>query len=163
MPRVLLSPRAETWVRGKAPPRYSGAWTTWRWWSLGFETRELASLESTRWLTQTSDLHEGETMDITKYRTCVYFIQPTGGGLVKIGKTSAWLDQRLEQIQANCPHALFVVHAIPTSSACLASVERELHSRFASKRIHHEWFRLSDSDLEEVKADFPNPVTRENR
>jgi len=82
----------------------------------------------------------------------VYFIQPTSGGLIKIG-SSADIEGRLRQLQAASPQPLRVVGVIPNAGF---KGEQEIHARFASERQHGEWFRPSDA-LQAFIARLPRP------
>ena len=66
----------------------------------------------------------------------VYFIQPVGGGLVKIG-VSKCPGTRLVALQTGCPVPLEIVKAIP---ATRNKTEREIHRAFAEHRVRGEWF-----------------------
>lgn len=66
---------------------------------------------------------------------CVYFVQPEGGGLVKIGFTGS-LRRRFAELQKMCPSTLVLLVATPGTM----ELEAEFHDRFASARRHGEWF-----------------------
>lgn len=79
-------------------------------------------------------------------RGCVYVIQCTLTGLVKIG----WSFQpsaRLRSIQADSPTILRLVVLMRGTMG----LERRLHIRYAEYRAHGEWFRLSADALGELK------------
>lgn len=65
-----------------------------------------------------------------------YFIQADIGGPIKIGKTND-IRGRIETFQVGCPFRLVVLATAPNSGE---TSERSLHKRFASQRVHGEWF-----------------------
>jgi hypothetical protein len=65
----------------------------------------------------------------------VYFIQPTGGGLIKIGMSSN-PRERLNLLQTGCPVELRILGTLPGGQP----LELELHQRFAAHRVRGEWF-----------------------
>jgi hypothetical protein len=66
----------------------------------------------------------------------VYFIQPVGGGLIKIG-IAADVAARLALLQTGCPIELRVIGVIPGAKA---TTETALHHHFAAARVRGEWF-----------------------
>lgn len=72
----------------------------------------------------------------------VYFIRQKGGGPIKIGHAIYPL-LRLKQIQACSPVEVELIAAMHGS----AKLERELHLRFSSSRLHGEWFDDSEELL----------------
>jgi hypothetical protein len=75
----------------------------------------------------------------------IYFIGAKAGA-VKIGFTTD-LDARLHRLQMNCPTKLVVL-------ACHEGLRRdelELHRRFASARLHGEWFRRTTDVVEAIR------------
>jgi hypothetical protein len=84
----------------------------------------------------------------------VYFIGAGDPEFVKIGFTTS-LEQRLRSLRT-ASHVEPVVHlAIPGTR----SLERELHTRFASARHNREWFRLTD----EIEAFIAVEVAKAKR
>lgn len=81
-------------------------------------------------------------------RTGVYFIQPMGGGLVKVGYTKD-IYKRFRQIQYQCPVALKVLGVLDATPVS----EIGLHMHFIDERHHGEWFlpqgRVRDFILEQ--------------
>ena len=67
----------------------------------------------------------------------------TGG--VKIGKTSQ-IDVRLRTLRTMSPVPLVQVHTIQVSD--MEWAEKYLHLRFAQRRSHGEWFRLTAAELD---------------
>lgn len=74
----------------------------------------------------------------------VYLIS-SASGKCKIGRTESKPDKRLKQLQTGACEELNVTFVYETKNAVM--VERMLHVRFASKRIHGEWFALSNDDI----------------
>lgn len=71
----------------------------------------------------------------------VYLIK--AAGLYKIGYSSN-LPQRLKALQSATADKLEIVASWPGSLI----TEHRAHQKFASKRVHGEWFELNDQDLE---------------
>jgi hypothetical protein len=65
----------------------------------------------------------------------VYFAQPIGGGLIKIGST-ARLKGRLAQLQIGSPVEITLLAAARGTRRH----ERGLHEHFSEHRVHGEWF-----------------------
>lgn len=77
----------------------------------------------------------------------VYVLE--GNGLYKIGK-SRRADKRLGALQCGQPFKTQLVCAIPNDD--IHQLEKQLHARFAHKRVNGEWFDLSPDDIEQLKA-----------
>ena len=77
----------------------------------------------------------------------VYLIGSPDGGLVKIG-TTVDLARRLNSLQLCSPVILEVLATVPGGYA----LESKLHTTFAGKRKHGEWFDLGDSPAEAFTA-----------
>ena len=79
----------------------------------------------------------------------VYMIGNEQGGPTKIGMTRSDPYGRLKSIQTGNPKPLGfrLLAEVPDAFAA----EAKLHRHFASKRLHGEWFDLSDSDIREVR------------
>lgn len=71
----------------------------------------------------------------------IYFIQPKGGGNIKIG-TSIQLAGRLSQLASECGQELEVLAVVSGSFP----IEKAMHRRFAHLRKVGEWFEPG-SDL----------------
>jgi hypothetical protein len=67
----------------------------------------------------------------------VYFVQPVGGGLIKIGWTSGYVGDRLGALQTGSPVPLEVAYSMRAPR----EAERQLHYRFDHVRSHGEWFK----------------------
>lgn len=79
--------------------------------------------------------------------TGVYIVEAVGTGLYKIGYTAVSIDSRLSGLQTGSP--------IPLRVACFIrggdrDTEALLHGRFASDRVHGEWFKGSARLLEYI-------------
>jgi Meiotically Up-regulated Gene 113 (MUG113) protein len=72
----------------------------------------------------------------------VYFIQPTAGGLIKIGAAGD-PQARLLQLQTGCPVELALLATMPGTK----KTETELHAQFADVRVRGEWFEPTESLL----------------
>ena len=66
----------------------------------------------------------------------IYFVEPVGGGAIKIGFTRGDPLIRLAQIQVSSPVKLHLRGAVPGDPV----VEAALHHRFADHRTFGEWF-----------------------
>lgn len=78
----------------------------------------------------------------------VYLLNEINGEHWKIGKTKSPKD-RLRTFNVKLPFRVEFDTLIKTDDR--HSLESELHSRFASKRINGEWFALSQDDLEYIR------------
>lgn len=84
---------------------------------------------------------------------------------VKVGKC-AKPGVRLLSLQSGAPEPLEYVRLIPAANSDQA--EREMHLRFKSRHLHHEWFSLALADIQGIDADLeqlsrPEIVQREIR
>lgn len=77
----------------------------------------------------------GDRQDVSD-KLSVYFIQPVGGGPVKIGVSNCPVA-RLTALQTGCPVPLEIVKTIP---AIRNKTERDIHKAFAEYRVRGEWF-----------------------
>ena len=73
----------------------------------------------------------------------VYFIQSSRGGPIKIGWTSASVEDRLRSLQTSAPDKLVVL----ATAAGSRLDEKELHRELSSYRMRGEWF----ADCSEVR------------
>lgn len=67
----------------------------------------------------------------------------------KIGLSSN-PEQRLKNFGIQLPFEVQFEHLISTNN--MYRLEKELHTKFASKRINGEWFNLSDDDVAYIKG-----------
>lgn len=106
-----------------------------------------------RWLKELRDygaLSEfGNTWLTRSARQYVYFIQQDSlnNGPVKIGCATN-PKTRLLQLQTASSNALIILHTIKGN----IKLERELHAKFASDRIHGEWFVFSKEISEFIES-----------
>lgn len=68
-------------------------------------------------------------------------------GRVKIGKAVNY-KARLNQLNTSAPYGLELITALATND--MTSLESELHSRYAGKRVRGEWFELTDIDVAQI-------------
>jgi len=67
----------------------------------------------------------------------------------KIGMTSN-LKKRFINVQAHCPYLLELVWTFKTKDH--KKIEKSLHDIYKNKRIHFEWFLLSDDDVNSIMS-----------
>jgi hypothetical protein len=72
----------------------------------------------------------------------VYAIGLPDGNMVKIGTTTD-LTGRLRSLRYNSPVPLVILWQMPGNS----ELERRLHTHFAHRRAHGEWFSFADADV----------------
>jgi hypothetical protein len=77
----------------------------------------------------------------------VYFVS-NGNGCVKVGQTTYPLRTRIAQIQAGSPHRLYACATI--TSGDRRSIEKEIHKSLADRRLHGEWFCMTDQEAIEI-------------
>ena len=82
----------------------------------------------------------------------VYFIQINGMQPIKIGYTTDPKGtDRFDSAKTYAPFGVTYVANIPSSNA--AKLEKELHQRFADKRLNGEWFDISQADAYRIAID----------
>lgn len=74
----------------------------------------------------------------------VYLIKTVGQPLYKIGFTNCSVSQRIAELQTASPYKLRYIHHISVKNE--RQVETYLHSQFAQKRTHGEWFKFDELD-----------------
>lgn len=77
----------------------------------------------------------------------VYLIQSSTGHY-KIGHTANPL-KRLRTFEAKLPFEIEYVHLIATTNRF--ALEKELHTKFADRRVRGEWFALTSADIAYIK------------
>lgn len=65
----------------------------------------------------------------------------------KIGFTSN-MEQRFKKVIGLCPYPLELIWTLSTND--YKRIEKALHRAFKDKRIHYEWFLLSDDDVKSI-------------
>jgi len=88
----------------------------------------------------------GDTHKHTRRSGFIYLLR-SATGPYKIGKSKD-PSQRFHTIFTNSPVALELILQIETDD--MHALERDLHQRFAAKRIQGEWFQLDDADLSSI-------------
>ena len=78
----------------------------------------------------------------------IYVLKIDGNGLYKIG-FSKHVGQRVRDLQLSNPH-IRKVFAVQVGD--MKREEDVLHKRYVRKWVNREFFRLSDSDLKEIRA-----------
>lgn len=66
----------------------------------------------------------------------ICFVQPVGGGPIKIGHSKVSVHERLAALQTGSPYLLELLLTIQGG----IRHEKDLHRRFAHARSHGEWF-----------------------
>ena len=78
----------------------------------------------------------------------VYLVRTTEG-LCKIGITQD-MDTRINALKTVVPYGIETLHSLFHKDA--KEIERDLHKRFADKRVNGEWFRLDEADIACIRA-----------
>lgn len=95
-----------------------------------------------------------DAQDVTRPDVgCVYIVKTPRG--YKIGKTKA-LHSRIKQLQTGSPDKIEHVLSLVTDS--MNELERELHQAFAGKRVHSEWFAMSQDDIEAIRNEYADYI-----
>jgi hypothetical protein len=79
----------------------------------------------------------------------LYFVQARPSNLIKVGITQYW-DNRLSAIRRGNSEHVEVLKIFHGSDDEIRELEKELHLELAGSNDHHEWFQLSDSELQAV-------------
>ncbi|HEX5279005.1 MAG TPA: GIY-YIG nuclease family protein [Micropepsaceae bacterium] len=88
-----------------------------------------------------------EEPELPRWTGAVYLMR--AGPLFKIG-CSRKPEQRTRRVASGVPAEAVVIHMIQTDDPY--GVERYWHRRFADKRVHGEWFRLSADEIAAFRA-----------
>jgi hypothetical protein len=97
--------------------------------------------------------------------TNIYFIKNTITHNFKIGKANEPI-KRLKQLQTGNEAKLEIYVSIPTSNLKLETL---LHGYFKTSKLQGEWFKITDSDVDQIillvnqKDNFDNMNIRELR
>lgn len=94
-----------------------------------------------------SDPADEHTERPNKFDGYVYLLYSPTNNTYKIGRAKE-VYNRYGSIAKQSPVEIKLVHQFKSSNASKA--ERELHSRYASKRVLGEWFSLSEQDVEAI-------------
>jgi hypothetical protein len=101
----------------------------------------------------TSKYVEKHTRDTAckRYAPCPGFVYLLSceEGYFKIGRTNN-PERRLDELHTLPPFKFELEHTIPADD--MKAAEKELHQRFAEKRVNGEWFRLGVEDVSFIKA-----------
>jgi hypothetical protein len=98
---------------------------------------EAASLAAKIILAHKPQLRATPEQKVAALNSGVYFMR--AGEMIKIG-VSVNVAARLRDHQIGSAEPLHLMLVIPGNAA----TERELHTKFKSKRVHGEWFRIDD-------------------
>lgn len=81
----------------------------------------------------------------TKDKGCVYFFRHIGLSPIKIGySTNESPIDRFTQFSTYAPYGSEIIGFIQTKEAAL--LEKQLHVKYASKRLNGEWFDITEED-----------------
>lgn len=83
----------------------------------------------------------------------VYLMQEDALGLCKLGIASNPMN-RLSNLQVACPQNITLLGVLKVENAKM--YEAELHARYHIKHYRGEWFRLLDSDIDDLLAEWSN-------
>ncbi|SFD95015.1 T5orf172 domain-containing protein [Bacillus sp. OV194] len=87
----------------------------------------------------------------------VYFIRETGGGRIKIGKARDPYERITKGFGVKLPYSLQLVHLLESKNDLLT--EKLFHQHFRPKRVHGEWFHLSDEDVQWIQNQrYPSTI-----
>lgn len=82
--------------------------------------------------------------------TFIYLMRDERSGCIKIGRAKN-PTERERTLQSENPHVAMLL-SMPAD----ANLERELHQRYGEFRVRGEWFRLSQSQIEEITQTLGN-------
>ncbi|MDM5335733.1 GIY-YIG nuclease family protein [Fictibacillus enclensis] len=103
-----------------------------------------------------TSLHYRKLLD-QKKSGFVYFIRETGGGRIKIGKARDPYERITKGFGVKLPYPLQLVHLLESKNDLLT--EKLFHQHFRHKRVHGEWFHLSEGDVQWVQNQrYPSPI-----
>ena len=96
------------------------------------------------------DVRQGEELQVPK-PGYVYLVKERFMNLVKIGYTRN-VEKRLCNLHCDCPQGIEVLHVFYTETP--EYLESVLHRQFFGKCYTHEWFSLTDDDVQSIVSDY---------
>ncbi len=85
-----------------------------------------------------------------KLKCNVYLLKCLGTNFYKIGIAKN-VDSRIDNLQPSCPLEIFeVTSKVMISRTQALLFEEDLHLKYADKRVHHEWFKLSNEEADKI-------------
>lgn len=101
-------------------------------------------------VTQEEKDRKAETVNKRRERNrngFVYFAKDLNNSLIKIGK-SVVVKQRLYQLKTEFETEIELIATIADEDSL--HLERKFHEKFDGKRVHGEWFDLSEEDINNI-------------
>ena len=86
----------------------------------------------------------------------VYVVHAVGTDRYKIGYSSD-VDKRINSLKTGCPYPISVITVFEGGTP---EDERAIHGVYRDRRVHGEWFCLSDDTVEWMKAGQLSGYTR---
>lgn len=77
-----------------------------------------------------------------RFKFATYLVKDVNTGHHKIGRSSD-VDKRMKSLRSENP-------SIELIATCPVDIERDLHVKYASKRVVSEWFNLSNDDVNHI-------------
>lgn len=87
--------------------------------------------------------------EVGKLNTGYVYLAYAETGQYKIGRSKSPIE-RIKVFKTKMPIDVTLIHTIPADNP--AEAEKELHERYAGKRLGGEWFDLSGSDVSDILA-----------
>jgi len=86
------------------------------------------------------------------YFVYALFAQDLGGGYVKFG-ISGNIGKRMSMIRGSCPLPVWGIAVLDVRTKSRAKcIEKALHERFGSRKVHGEWFRFLFSSEDDKRS-----------
>ena len=104
---------------------------------------------------------KGVPTDSPRYSVILYLVRASPSGLTKIGVTGQW-DARLSAIRRGNSEHVEVLKIYGGSDDDIRELEKELHLELSGSCDHHEWFQLTDSELQQVLIRLERQFNPEN-
>lgn len=97
------------------------------------------------------------------FTTSVYLVNMHNTDFYKIGISTDPRHRLMDLQRPNPVRIRLVWHSQKCSDEGARYIEREMHKRYAKRRITHqrEWFRLRISDIADIKATIEDAVRRD--